>query len=284
MLKTVQIGGHKIKLTKYIYNQALELGESTIPQLYFKIMVSLGGNIDLPLIPQINKMYRSYLSRLIYLVKKGGLYVEHVPARDRDYDEIMRLLIYCVKNNISSFTAEYRDETYNFRVLNIRDILKHSYLSFFFVAERLAMPQYIEEIVEATGLAKGLVETYLKVLKIYKLVKVKNGRYVFKNKDDYIRIMIAGEAKKQRVLDKLMRCSRAIMLYKEGYDIREISRLTGLSPQYICRLLSRNIIGSRILLYAKRLYEESLLPAEDYETLESFLKGSEARDSAVEEL
>jgi len=271
MLKTVQIGGHKIKLTKYIYTRAAELGESTIPQLYFKIMESLGGNIDLPLIPQINKMYRLYLSRISYLIKKGGLYVENIPTIDREYKSLMRMLIYCLRNNISSFEAEYRDEKYTFRVLNIRDVLKHSYLSFFLVAERLAVPQYVDEIVTATGLTRALVETYLKILKMYKLVRSKHGQYVFRSKDDYIKVREASEAKKQRVLDKLMRYCKAIRLFKDGCSIREISRLTGLSPQYIHRLINREISGNRIVLYAQRLVEENLLSMEDYITLRDFL-------------
>lgn len=274
MLKTVQIGGHKIKLTQYIFNRALELGETTIPELYFKIMESLGGNIDLPLIPQINKTYRSYLSRLTYLIKKGGVSVESTPEKDCEYAALMKYLIYCLRNDISYFEARYRDDTYKFRVLKLRDILKHSYLSFFLVAERLATPHYIEELEEATGLGKGLIETYLKVMKMYKLIHVKGGRYVFKDKEKYIKVREAGEAKKQRILDKLIRYSKAIKMYQEGYNLKAISKVTGFTIQYLHHLLGGDINGKRILIYAKRLNEEGLLSTEDYDTLNSFLSKS----------
>jgi len=283
MLKTVQIGGHKIKLTKYIYSRALELGESTVPELYFKIMGSLGGNIDLPLIPQINKTYRIYLSRLLYLIKKGGLKVESVPDVDEEYRELMRLLNYCLKYNIPQFEAEYRDEVYRFRVLNLRDILKHSYLSFFLVAERLATPQHAEEIAGSTGLTRGLVETYLKVLRMYGLVKMTREGYVFKSKEDYLQVRMAGEAKKQRVLDKLTRYVKAIKLYYQGYNIKEIARATSLTPQYVHRLLNRKISGNRILLYAERLTQESMLSEEDYDLLRRFLSRGDEDGLRVEE-
>lgn len=274
MLKTVQIGGHRIKLTMYIYNRALELEEPTIPELYFKIMGSLGGNIDVPLIPQINKMYRSYLSRLLYLIHKGGLYLQNTSERDLEYQKLMRLLAYCLKYNIKTFEAKYRDEKYLFRVLSLRDILKHSYLSFFIVAERLAVPQYIDEIAEVTGLTRGLIETYIKVLKMYRLIKSSAGRYVFREKQDYVRVREAGEVKKQRILDKLVRFSKAIALYRSGYEIKEITKLTGLSPQYINKIIRREIPGRRLLLYADRLFEERLLSEEDYITLLSYLKNT----------
>lgn len=277
MLKTVQIGGHKIKLTQYIYNRALELGESTVPELYFKVMESLGGNIDLPLIPQVNKTYRSYLSRLMYLLKKGGLYAEYIPEKDNEYAVIMKCLTYCLINDIPYFEAKYRDDTYTFRVLNFRDILKHSYLSFFLVAERLATPQHMEELEEATGLGRGLIETYLKVMRMYRLIHMKSGKYVFKDKEKYIKVREAGEAKKQKVLDKLVRYSRAIKLFNSGYDLRSISKFTGFTVQYLHHLLKGEINGSRILIYAKRLNSEGLLPDEDYIVLKNFLTVSNSK-------
>ena len=274
MLKTVQIGGHKIKLTQYILTRTLELGEATIPELYFKIMESLGGNIDLPLIPQINKTYRTYLSRLIYLIKRGGLSIELTPEKDYDYLKILRYLTYCLRNEILFFKARYRDNTYTFRVLRLRDILKHSYLSFFFVAERLATPRHIEDLEEATGLSRSLIETYVKIMKLYKLIKMECGKYVFRDRESYIMIRTAAEVKKQRVLDKLIRYSKAIKMYRKGYDLKSISKATGFTIQYLHSLLSRNINGRRVLMYCERLYQEGILPAENYQILKSFLTAS----------
>jgi len=271
MLKTVQIGGHRVKLTQYLYNRISEEGEVTVPELYFIIMGSLGGNIDLPLIPQVNKTYRAFLSRLTYLIKKGGVKILNIDERDYEYKRLMKYLLYCLKSDISTFEAEYRNKRYVFRVLTLRDILKHSYLSFFIVAERLAIPQHIEELVEKLGIGRSLIEMYLKVMRMYRLIRVTKGRYVFRNRDLYVRVREAGEVKKYKVLDKLMRYSKAIRLYWEGYDIRDIARATGFSIQYLHYILHRSVGGNRILLYADRLYKDGLLPEEDYITLGSFI-------------
>jgi hypothetical protein len=183
----------------------------------------------------------------------------------------MKYLLYCLKSDISTFEAEYRNKRYVFRVLTLRDILKHSYLSFFIVAERLAIPQHIEELVEKLGIGRSLIEMYLKVMRMYRLIRVTKGRYVFRNRDLYVRVREAGEVKKYKVLDKLMRYSKAIRLYWEGYDIRDIARATGFSIQYLHYILHRSVGGNRILLYADRLYKDGLLPEEDYITLGSFI-------------
>jgi hypothetical protein len=272
MLKTVQIGGHRIKLTQYLYNRINKEGEATVPELYFIIMGSLGGYIDLPLIPQVNKTYRAFTSRLAYLIKKGGVDIVNINERDHEYRKLMKYLLYCLRSDISTFEAEYRNKKYVFRVLTLRDILKHSYLSFFMVAERLAIPHYIDELTDKLGIGRSLIETYLKVMRMYRLIKSSRGRYVFRNKELYLRVREAGEVKKYKVLDKLIRYSKAIRLHKEGKDLRQISKSTGFSIQYLNYILNKNVGGNRILLYAYRLYEDDLLPLEDYETLERFIK------------